>query len=71
MNNVSPILADRITEARRESGLGTRDFASRVGVSQRSIQNWEKGVKEPRNRQLRLLAEATGHPVAWFWTNGN
>src|SRR5215510_14959082 len=43
---------------RGRSGLTQRQLADRVGVSVRSIQDWESGVNYPGSERLRALIRA-------------
>lgn len=46
-----------IREARHKTGLNTSDFGALLGVSGRTIQNWEQGRNEPRGPALVLLRQ--------------
>src|SRR6202521_5905561 len=62
--------ADRAAESfqglllryRGRSGLTQRELAARVGVSMRTVENWEAGVNYPSAQSLQALI--TGLPVA-------
>src|SRR5262245_46980016 len=43
---------------RGRSGLTQRQLADRVGVSVRSVQDWESGVNYPGSERLRALIRA-------------
>lgn len=47
-------LSERIRRAREDKGLTQEQLAEAVGVSQRTIGNWERGASVPRNRLGRL-----------------
>jgi transcriptional regulator with XRE-family HTH domain len=59
----------RVRRAREEAGLNQEELAARIGCSPRSIQNWEAEAdgRRPRSQHLRLLAEATGKPLTYFF----
>lgn len=48
--------ADDILDARLRLHLTQIDLAARLGVSPRTVQNWEAGM-EPQIRHRRLIAE--------------
>ena len=58
---------DRLRKARTTTGLTTRDFAERIGVSQKTITDAEND-KRPTVRKILLNAWslATGVPVEWL-----
>jgi transcriptional regulator with XRE-family HTH domain len=61
-------LASRIREARERAGLSQEEFAGRLGVSLRTIGNWERGATVPQARvgALRELLDELegGAPLA-------
>jgi DNA-binding XRE family transcriptional regulator len=40
-------LSNSLTEYRSKSGLTQREMAARVGVSRKTLQNWERGRTKP------------------------
>jgi transcriptional regulator with XRE-family HTH domain len=40
--------------------LNQQELAAKVGVSNNTISNWEKGIKAPTLKHMRALAEALG-----------
>ena len=55
----------RIAAARREAGLTQRELAERLGVTTRSIQNYESGAVIPYKHLRRI--ETMGHKnVGWI-----
>lgn len=50
------------TEARNRIGLSQTEFASMLGVSVRTLQDWEQGRREPSGAAKMLLKIATQHP---------
>jgi len=56
---VSPIAA-----ARNASGLSQAMFAALLGVSPRTLQDWEQGRRQPSGAAKTLLRVAEQHPEA-------
>ena len=53
-------MLERIKTLRLSSGLSQRVLASRIGVSQKSIDNWENGIAEPSAVSVLKLADIFG-----------
>ena len=51
-----------IVRAREKSGLSQAEFAQLLGVSVRTIQDWEQGRREPNAAALTLIKVAELHP---------
>jgi putative transcriptional regulator len=49
-------------EARAHVGLSQVDFASLLGLSARTLQDWEQGRREPTGAAKTLLQVAITHP---------
>ena len=49
-------------EARAQVGLSQQDFASLLGVSARTLQDWEQGRREPNGAAKTLLRVVVAHP---------
>jgi putative transcriptional regulator len=49
-------------EARSKVGLSQQDFATLLGVSPRTLQDWEQGRREPTGAAKTLLRVAMAHP---------
>lgn len=49
-------------EARAKVGLSQQDFARLLGVSARTLQDWEQGRREPTGAAKTLLRVAATHP---------
>ena len=49
-------------EARARIGLSQQDFARLLGVSARTLQDWEQGRREPTGAAKMLLRVAATHP---------
>jgi putative transcriptional regulator len=50
--------------AREKSGLTQAAFAALLGVSLRTLQDWEQGRRKPRGPARSLLRVAERHPEA-------
>ena len=51
-------------EARRQVGLSQSEFATLLGVSVRTLQDWEQGRREPSGAAKTLLRIAARNPKA-------
>lgn len=50
------------TEARLKLGMSQADFAAMLGVSTRTLQDWEQGRREPSGAAKALLKVAVAAP---------
>ena len=55
-------LASPIARVRLKSGLSQTEFASILGVSKRTLEQWEQGRREPSGAAKTLLRIAERHP---------
>lgn len=55
--DLSPVAA-----ARAASGFSQREFAALMGVSVRTLQDWEQGRRQPSGAARTLLRVAANHP---------
>jgi putative transcriptional regulator len=51
-----------VTEARTKSGFSQSQFATLMGVSKRTLQEWEQGRRKPSGAAQTLLAIAAKRP---------
>lgn len=51
-----------IASARNASGLSQAQFAALLGVSVRTLQEWEQGRRKPSGAAITLLRIAETHP---------
>jgi putative transcriptional regulator len=51
-----------ITRARLKAGLTQAQFAALLGVSKRTLEQWEQGRREPRRAAKTLIRVAELHP---------
>jgi len=60
--HVHRIPVSAITDARNRSGLSQQRFANLLGVSPRTVQEWEQGRRQPTGAARALLTIATRRP---------
>jgi putative transcriptional regulator len=59
---VQRVSVSAIAEARARSGLSRQRFAELLGVSPRTLQEWEQGRRHPSGAARSLLAIAARRP---------
>jgi len=59
---VTRVKVAQAAEARARVGLSQQDFARLLGVSARTLQDWEQGRREPTGAAKTLLRVAVSHP---------
>ena len=59
-------LADRMEKARKDAGLSTQEIADAIGISRKSVWNYEHGTTKPLRPILAAWAEVTGTYVEWL-----
>ena len=59
---VTKVRLPAVAEARAKTGLSQQDFADLLGVSARTLQDWEQGRREPTGAAKTLLRVAASHP---------
>jgi len=52
----------QVARVRLKSGLSQSDFAAVLGVSKRTLEQWEQGRREPSGAAKTLLKIAERHP---------
>lgn len=57
---------NRLKSLRKEVGLSQGELAEEVGVSYRTIQNWENGVNQIKPDKAQLLADYFGVEVSYL-----
>ncbi len=59
---VHRISVSEVTQARAKSGLSQSQFAKLLGVSMRTLQEWEQGRRKPSGAAQALLTIAAKRP---------
>jgi putative transcriptional regulator len=54
--------ASQVARIRLKSGLSQAQFAAALGVSKRTLEQWEQGRREPSGAAKQLLKIAERHP---------
>jgi putative transcriptional regulator len=56
--------SQRLVEIRERTGLTQREFAAMIGVSSKTLENWEQGRRQPTGPTCVLLAVLEREPDA-------
>lgn len=59
---ITKVQLSAAAEARASVGLSQQEFAQLLGVSARTLQDWEQGRREPTGAARTLLKLAVKHP---------
>ncbi len=59
---VTEVQVSQASEARFKTGLSQPEFARLLGVSPRTLQDWEQGRREPTGAARMLLRVAVSNP---------
>jgi putative transcriptional regulator len=59
---ISKVELPAAAQARANSGMSQQEFAELLGVSARTLQDWEQGRREPTGAARTLLKVAVKHP---------
>ena len=59
---VTRVKVPQAAEARSRVGLSQQEFARLLGVSARTLQDWEQGRRKPTGAAKTLLRVAFSHP---------
>lgn len=60
---VTEVKLPAAAEARASVGMTQQEFAQLLGVSPRTLQDWEQGRREPTGAARTLLKVAVKHPM--------
>ena len=67
---VTRVIVPQAAEARSRVGLSQQEFARLLGVSARTLQDWEQGRREPTGAAKTLLRLAVSHPEVLLELHG-
>jgi putative transcriptional regulator len=56
------VVMSPVISARKKSGLSQTEFAKLLGVSVRTLQEWEQGRRKPSGAAKKLIEIAKRHP---------
>ena len=56
------VVMSPVISARKKTGLSQAEFAKLLGVSVRTLQEWEQGRRQPSGAAKTLIAVAERHP---------
>lgn len=59
-------LQERLAKAREHAHLDRFQMADKLGVSERTIRNWERGRIDPSRSAVIAYSAVTRVPVEWF-----
>ena len=59
---VTKVELNEVAQARRKSGLSQTEFADALGISKRTLQEWEQGRRAPSGAAQTLIRIAERHP---------
>lgn len=59
---VTHVELNEVTQARQNSGLSQAQFAEALGISKRTLQEWEQGRRSPSGAAQTLIRIAKRHP---------
>lgn len=59
---VTRVELNEVAEARQVSGLSQNQFAEALGISKRTLQEWEQGRRSPSGAAQALIRIARRHP---------
>lgn len=59
---VTKVETTEVAQARQQSGLSQAEFADALGISKRTLQEWEQGRRSPSGAAQTLIRIARRHP---------
>ena len=59
---------DRLAAARDAVKMSQKDLAHRLGVSTKTLDNWEHDISEPRANRLTILSGVLNVSLPWLMT---
>ena len=64
-------LSEKLTQARKASGLTQADIAARLSVSRQAVSRWESGQSKPSTEKLLALGALYGVSIDQLLNTGN
>lgn len=61
-SRTTSIEPNEVAQARQVSGLSQTEFADALGISKRTLQEWEQGRRSPSGAAQALIRIAKRHP---------
>lgn len=62
VGRVTSVEPNEVAQARQVSGLSQTEFAGALGISKRTLQEWEQGRRSPSGAAQALIRIAKRHP---------
>ena len=63
-------MGTKIKELRETTGMTQTELADKVGVSKSVVSAYEKGIRNPSNKTLQLIADTFGVSLLSFFEKG-
>ena len=51
------VIGEKIKELRKEKGLSQAELGKAIGVSQKAVDYWERGINEPKASYIMALVQ--------------
>lgn len=64
-------MSTRIKKLRESSGMTQTELAEKIGVSKSVVSAYEKGIRNPSNKTLQLIADIFGVSLLSFFEKGH
>jgi transcriptional regulator with XRE-family HTH domain len=59
-------LGERIRKVREDLGATQQEFADQLMIHRRTVVGWESGVRKPRYRDIKAIADMAGVSLQWL-----
>ena len=67
---MNEFLPEKLRSLRKKQGLTQMDLALLLGVSDRAVSKWEKGLSSPTSKHIVFLAKVFNVSVEYFFSSG-